>query len=149
MKTKKSTAKTGNDYQTWCAKMLEEMYPGSSIHNQRAVGKFIPSIGRWISQRNDLLGCIDILVIVPGRPPLLIQCTAHKSFAEKLNELVKIPWSLNYCEVQVWMKRAPGRTEIRALESVGATYILVPLGEIRRRKLEIYGAGPYPNGPAR
>jgi len=132
--TKKSTAKTGNDYQTWCEGMLKEMYPGCAIHNQRAVGKFIPSIGRWISQRNDILGCVDIIVIAPVQRPLFIQCTAHKSFTEKLKELGKIPWSLQYCDVQVWMKRAPGRTEIRYLKLEGMEYILAPYGEINSRK---------------
>ena len=135
--TKKSTSKTGNQYQDWCVKMLEDMYPGCAIHNQKSVARFMPSIGRWISQRNDILGCIDIICIAPIQRPLLIQCTAHKSFTEKLKALEKIPWSLQYCDVQVWMKRAPGRTEIRQLCRCGGLefqWELKPYGEIKNRK---------------
>jgi hypothetical protein len=131
----KSTSKTGNQYQDWCAKMLMQLYPGCAIHNQKSVARFLPSVQRWVSQRNDILGCIDIICIVPGLKPLFIQCTAHKSFTEKLKELAKVPWPLHYVDVQVWMKRAPGRTEIRQLADDGEEFELHPAGEIKNRKL--------------
>jgi len=134
-KKRKSSSRTGNQYQDWCVEILKEWYPRAVIHNQKATSKFLPYLERWVSQRNDILGCIDIVIIDHDNLPGFIQCTCHKSFAEKFKELEKVPWPLDHVAVQVWMKRAPGRTEIRSLEKdpvAGLT--LKKLGEIRMRK---------------
>ena len=132
---------TGNDYQDWCAGIVKEWFPDAVYHNQKAQAKFLPYIQKWVSTRNDILGCIDILVIAPNTPPLFIQCTMHKSFTEKFKELEKVPWPLDHVSVQVWMKRAPGRTEIRSLvNDPVAGLTLKKLGEIRKRVF-------YPEAP--
>lgn len=115
--------------------MLQELYPGCAIHNQKSVARFMPTIGRWISQRNDILGCIDIICISPIDKPLFIQCTAHKSFTEKLKDISKVPWDLFHTDVEIWMKREPGRTEIRRLVKVNGEWMLKEIGEIIKRKL--------------
>lgn len=132
---------TGNDYQDWCVKILEKWFPGAVIHNQKAAAKFLPYLNRWVSHRNDILGCIDIVIIAPGEVPGFIQCTMHKSFTEKFKELEKVPWPLDHVTVQVWMRRGPGRTEIRSLvKDPVAGLTLKKLGEIRKRVF-------YPEAP--
>jgi hypothetical protein len=133
-KKKKSSSRTGNQYQDWCVGILKEWFPKAAIHNQKATAKFLPYLQKWVSQRNDILGCIDIVIIDRDNAPGFIQCTCHKSFTEKFKELEKIPWPLEHVSVQVWMKRAPGRTEIRSLvNNPMAGLTLMTLGEIRKR----------------
>ena len=113
-----SKSQKGNQFQDWCAKWLAKQYPDAVIHNQKAVAKTIkmrdPKTGqlvdRWVSQRNDLFGCIDIAMIA-GTRILFIQCTMDTGVGRKLAELKKVPWPL-YVGVEVWVKREPGRVDV-------------------------------------
>jgi hypothetical protein len=120
-----SKSQKGNQFQDWCAAWILKSYPGSVVHNQKAVAKTIkmrdPKTGqlvdRWVSQRNDILGCIDILWIAPYGRITFIQCTMDSGVGRKLAELKKIPWDLGICHVEVWVKREPGRVDIMAYRS--------------------------------
>ena len=113
-----SKSQKGNQFQDWVAKWLAKQYPDAVIHNQKSVAKTIkmrdPKTGqlvdRWVSQRNDLFGCIDIAMIA-GTRILFIQCTMDTGVGRKLTELRKVPWPL-FVGVEVWVKREPGRVDI-------------------------------------
>lgn len=120
-----SKSQKGNQFQDWCAAWILKTTPGSVVHNQKAVAKTIkirnPNTGqledRWVSQRNDILGCIDVLWIDPAGRITFVQCTMDTGVGRKLAELKKIPWNLGVCHVEVWVKREPGRVDIMQYQS--------------------------------
>lgn len=117
----------GNQFQNWCVNWMKSMSPESIIHNQKAVAKQIPIGGqmRWISQRNDIFGCIDIIWIptkvdfwtfnILNRPIAFIQCTMSHATASKMRELADLNWPLDACAVQLWRKIEPGKIMIYSL----------------------------------
>ena len=121
----KNTSKTGNAFQDWILKWILENYKGSAVHNQKSVAKVIklrdPKTGqlvdRWVSQRNDILGCIDLIWVSAAGTIVFIQATMDTGVSRKLEELNKIPWNLANCMVQLWLKREPTRVDIFTLTS--------------------------------
>lgn len=115
-----SKSQKGNQFQDWCAAWIIKNHPGSITHNQKAVAKTIkmrdPKTGqlvdRWVSQRNDIFGCIDLIWIRPDGYLTFIQATLDSGVGRKLAELKKIPWDVTRCAVEVWVKRDVGRVSI-------------------------------------
>lgn len=127
----KETRRTrGLAYQRWCKVWLEENHPGCVVHNQPMNHFRLPS-GIWVCRSNDILGCVDLVAIIPGCKPLFIQCSLHQKVEERLNDFKKIPWPLEYCDVQLWLKKPDGSTVIK--EYTGES--LVDKSRIVRRKL--------------
>lgn len=115
-------ARKGNAFQDWCVKWITKNHPGSVCHNQKAVAKIMkirdPKTGqlvdRWISQRNDILGCIDIIWVSAKMPIVWIQCTTDAHIERKEKDLRSVPWPA-YTLVQLWLKRPGGRVDIFAM----------------------------------
>jgi len=115
-----SKSQKGNQFQDWCAAWILKNSPGSIVHNQKAVAKTIkirnPKTGqledRWVSQRNDILGCIDLIWIRPDGYLTFIQATLDSGVGRKLAEIKKIPWDVTTYAVEVWVKREAGRIAI-------------------------------------
>jgi len=115
-----SKSQKGNQFQDWCAAWILKNSPGSIVHNQKAVAKIIKMrdsktgqlVDRWVSQRNDILGCVDIVWIWSTGCLVFIQATMDSGVGRKLTELKKIPWDVSMYGVEVWVKREPGRIDI-------------------------------------
>lgn len=133
----KSKSQKGNDFQDWCSALILELFPAASVHNQKSVAKAIPikdpKTGkievRWVSQRNDIFGCID-LIVMRRTGFTWIQCTMDRGIGRKLNDLATVPWPDN-ADVQLWVKRGPGLVDIFQYSFGG----LVPFAKIARRKI--------------
>ena len=99
----------GNAYQRKCAKWIEENYNGAKIHNQTATASaYIDNFGK-AHYRNpkgtDILGCIDILAIIPGCKVVFIQASMDEHVQKRLKDMVQVPWNLDHCIVQLWLDR--------------------------------------------
>jgi len=135
-----SKSQKGNQFQDWCAAWILKTTPGSVVHNQKAVAKTIkmrdPKTGqlvdRWVSQRNDIFGCVDLIWIRNDGYLTFIQATLDSGVGRKLTELKKIPWDVTRCAVEVWVKREVGRISIMRY-TPGET--LFPIASILRGKL--------------
>ena len=84
----------------------------------------------WISKRQDILGCIDLIVIIPKRKPLFIQATLDSSVTKRLQELQEVPWPLEFVNVHLWQKRGDGTISIKKFTGDS----LVDYGKVIRRK---------------
>jgi len=108
----------GNALQDWIAKWLVENHPGCSVHNQKTVSKAIPMKGKivWTSARQDILGCIDLIMVSDSDKPWFIQATCHTGIGKKLDDLLKVSWNLDHARVFVWQKKEPRLHLIRELQ---------------------------------
>ncbi len=117
----KSKRQAGNDFQDWIEKFIKKQFPLAEIHNQKTVAHLIKIRDKktgqlkdvWVSQRNDILGCVDLIVIIPHKKPCFIQATLDTGVAKRVKELAKVPWDFNYCDVQLWQKKRPGEIHIK------------------------------------
>ena len=132
----KSRRQKGNQFQDWIQKYLESK--GYIVHNQKSVSSLVKtSKGNiWVSKRNDLFRCFDILALHREEKILFIQATLHTSVSEKEKKIKEI---LNYipishCQIQLWQKIETGRIVISEL--VGDKFIRT--SEIQRGKLLFY-----------
>lgn len=109
----KSKRQSGLDFQRWIKAWLEER--NWLVHNQVPIGRMIVVKGKkiFISQRNDLFGCFDLICKKENRPTLWIQATLHKSLKEKVDKMIDC---LEGCfkddNVQIWLKRETGVIDI-------------------------------------
>lgn len=128
----------GMAFQKWIMDWLIENVPGVMVHNQTTVANKIPLRDKqtgqmkeiWVSKRNDILGCIDLIAIMPGQKPLFIQATLDSGVTRKLNDMLVVPWPLQHCRVQLWQKREDGVVMIKKFVGDG----LEEVGKIIRRK---------------
>jgi len=135
---KKSTRRKGNEFQNWCEKWIKDHHPDASIHNQKTAAKLIKVRDKktgelkdvWVSQRNDIFGCIDLIVILPFHKPVYIQATEHSAVTKREKEMQKVPWNFNFCKVELWQKKKPGEIHIKKLTDDG----LKDCGKIIRGK---------------
>ena len=115
-----STRAKGGAYQRKIKKWIEDNYPGSYVHNQVSSSSvFINKEGKaqYRSPKgNDILGCIDIVAIIPHKLPVFIQCTMHTGVEKRLKDMIKVPWNIMYASVQLWQDKGGGRTVIKELD---------------------------------
>jgi len=109
----KSTRQSGLAFQRWCKAWLESK--GWLVHNQTPAGRMIVIKGKkiFISQRNDIFGCFDLIAKKSDKKTLWIQVTLHKSLKEKVKQIDEI--GLKYFkddDVQIWLKRETGVIDI-------------------------------------
>lgn len=97
---------SGNAFQDWICKHLEKQ--GYVCHNQKSMAKWLPFKQMWVSTRNDILGCIDV-VAVNDHQIKMIQATLHTGTGKKLSELRSIPWPYDKVDVELWQKKSPRR----------------------------------------
>jgi len=124
---KKSTRKKGLDFQDWIKRFLEER--DWIVHNQKPMGKLIK--GNYISQRNDIFGCVDLIAKKEEKPTIWIQATLNPNLEKRLKEFLQLGNIWNSEDlVQVWIKRKSGLVDIFQLFGTE----LLPIGKIIRRK---------------
>jgi len=115
----KNRSKAGNKFQDWIEAWILKNHPGSVVHNQKAVSKIIKIrdkktgqlVDRWVSQRNDIFGCIDLIWVLPDAPIIWVQCTTDQHIERKEKDLRSVPWPPN-TNVQLWLKRPDKRVDI-------------------------------------
>jgi hypothetical protein len=140
----KSTRQKGQDFQRWVKKILEDW--GWTVHNQglnhrqifdRKTHELI-----YVSQSQDIFGCIDLICKKPEHKTLWIQATEDTGRAKKEAAMTQVPWS-ELDDVQIWMKREDGHVDIfqRKVEPVTPEFEITfykadfpLLGKIIRRK---------------
>ena len=127
----------GNLFQDWVEDWFLQ-FPGVKVHNQKTVSSLIKLRDKqtgelkdvWVSKRNDILGCIDLIVMIPHKKPLYIQATLDSGITKRLEELAPIPFPLEYCTVQLWQKKDGGEVHIKNYTGSG----FEDFGKIIRRK---------------
>jgi len=77
---------------------------GYTVHNQCAVARPVKIKNRtiWVSKRNDIFGCIDIVAVRRGSRVRFIQVTADSGIGRKEKELRNVSWDFNFMLVEVW-----------------------------------------------
>ena len=127
-------------FQRWIKAYLEE--DGYIVHNQTSCGKMIFLKNKkkiYVSTRNDIFGCIDLIGIKEGHPILWIQATLDTSLKrkkEKLQVMGCIIDDMNITcrrlnDVQLWVKRKTSVIDIYQMDSSGDFKLI---GKIIRRK---------------
>ena len=140
----RSTVSKGGAFQRWVKSYIETNYPGSVVHNETSNSKayFDKKTNeiRYFSHRNDILGCIDLIAVIPGKKTIFIQATLHKATGYRLKEFVVVPWNLDHCIVQLWQDKGGGRKVIQQLsqhiEGGCVVSSLTTVGEIIRGKCD-------------
>lgn len=56
----------------------------------------------WVSQSNDIYGCIDVIAKKKGERTRWIQVTADSGISRKSEEMLGIPWDLEFDVVEIW-----------------------------------------------
>lgn len=120
----KSKRQAGNEFQDWIEKWIKKGIPIAEVHNQKTVSQLIKVRDKktgqlkdiWVSKRNDILGCIDLIVMIPNKAPCFIQATLDTGVTKRAKELAKVPWDFRYCIVQLWMKKKPGEIHIKQFD---------------------------------
>lgn len=64
---------------------------------------------RYISQSNDVFGCIDLVAKKHGERTRWIQVTAHSGIGQKKADLDKVPWDPLFDSVEIWRWVGGGR----------------------------------------
>ena len=97
--------KKGLQLQNWIAKYLEEN--GWIVHNQKPVSKMLTTEkgNIWISQRNDIFGCIDIIAKKKEEKTLWILATHDVNLERRVEKLKEIGWDYNVDCVELWQKK--------------------------------------------
>lgn len=129
-----SRRKRGLAYQRWCKQYLEKTYPGCVVHNQPMNHFRLPN-GVWACRSNDIFGCIDLIAIFPTMKPLFIQCTLDEHIGRKQDDLARVPWNFEHCDVQVWMKRPSGLTTVWSMRNDGFAFSMTTEYAIKRGKV--------------
>uniref|UniRef100_A0A6M3JYA2 Holliday junction resolvase n=1 Tax=viral metagenome TaxID=1070528 RepID=A0A6M3JYA2_9ZZZZ len=146
MVDREKTRAYGAELQRKAKAILEEW--GYCVHNQTTLAHKIKNKeGRefWVSKRNDIFGCIDLVAIHPEKDNILfIQVTAHTGVGMKLKELAKVPWN-KACRVELWLYKGQGRWVLKELRrGIRGGAKLGDYAEIQRGKLMLIGEGGLP-----
>ena len=133
-----STRQTGNNFQDWIQKWLGDR--GWVIHNQKGVATKVrtPRGEIWVSKRQDIYGCIDLIAKKAGLT-LWIQATTHKSLKEKVKKIRAAKLTFSEFEFpMIFLKREGGIVDIYSLlplnEEIASDVSPVRYGKIIRRK---------------
>lgn len=130
----------GNRFQDWVESWVLKTFPGAAIHNQKTSSKKIvyrdKKTGQlkeqWISTRNDIFGCIDLICILPNSDKTnYIQATEHTGVTKRVKEMEKVPWHFNTMNVYLFQKRERGRVSVKQLQKINNELKLIPIGEIK------------------
>jgi hypothetical protein len=106
-----------NRFQDWICAWLGAR--GWQTHNQKPASRMIRVKGGrlvWVSKRQDIFGCIDIIALRPEEKPLYIQATLDAHVGRKLNDIKAVRWPLEYLRVQLWMKMRRDTISVREFD---------------------------------
>ena len=56
----------------------------------------------WVSQSNDVFGCIDLVAKLLGHRTRWIQVTADSGIGRKRKEMDEVPWDPQHDSVEIW-----------------------------------------------
>jgi hypothetical protein len=105
----------GSAFERWVEAWLIKNDPSCTVHRQTTCSKWLPLKKIFISTRNDILGCIDLIYVSPIGIRM-IQATCHTGVGKKFADLraVTWPWELfrDIISVELWVKRGPRRVTI-------------------------------------
>jgi len=88
---------------------------------------------KWVSGRNDIFGCIDLIAKREDRGTVWIQATMDSHLERREKELERVPWVVGEV-VLIFLKRKTGTVDILAYSSW--TKKLEVVGEIKRGKAD-------------
>lgn len=95
---KVNTSSKGTKIELMAIKMLEA--EGYTVH--RCVRTGVKRGGMYISQSNDVFGCIDLVAKKRGQRTRWIQVTADSGIGRKKADLAEVPWDELFDEVEIW-----------------------------------------------
>jgi hypothetical protein len=102
---RKRTSAKGAEVELLAIKLLEAA--GYTVH--RCVRTGIKRGPIYISQSNDVFGCIDLVAKKKGERTRWLQVTAHSGVGKKRQEILEVPWDPLYDSVEIW-RWVGGRT---------------------------------------
>jgi len=116
-----SKRSSGIAFEKWSEAWLLKNIQGCAVHRQHTVASKVNVGGReiWVSKRNDVFGCIDLIMVHPAIRPTFIQCTLDSSIGRKFKEMLAIPWNLEHSRIQLWQKKVGRRVVIWVMEQLG------------------------------
>lgn len=97
-KRKVNTSAKGTAIELAAIKLLEA--EGYKVH--RCVRTGTKRGPLWISQSNDVFGCIDLVAKKRGARTRWIQVTAHSGIGQKRREIEEVPWDPLFDSVEIW-----------------------------------------------
>jgi hypothetical protein len=97
-KRKVNTSSKGAAIELAAIKVLEA--EGYKVH--RCVRTGIKRGPLYISQSNDVFGCIDLVAKKRGTRTRWIQVTAHSGIGKKKADLDEVPWDPAFDSVEIW-----------------------------------------------
>ncbi|HEX9710496.1 MAG TPA: hypothetical protein VGB42_11110, partial [Candidatus Thermoplasmatota archaeon] len=93
-----NTSSKGTQIELLAIKVLEA--EGFVVHRAVRTGQKRGPL--WISQSNDIFGCIDLVAKRRGQRTRWIQVTADGGVGRKKRELLEVPWDLVHDSVEIW-----------------------------------------------
>jgi hypothetical protein len=114
-KKRANTSKKGQVVELLAIKLLEA--EGYKVHRCIRTGSKRGPL--WISQSNDVFGCIDLVAKKLGERTRWIQVTADSGIGRKRKEMDEVPWDPQFDSVEIW--RWVGGRRDRKHKTTGAT----------------------------
>jgi len=113
IKMKSNKRSKGMDFQRWVKKFFEKR--GWTVHNETMKPIWVKEKKtgqqKWVSQRNDIFGCIDLIAKRENRETIWIQATMDSHLERREKELEKVPWNVGEI-VLVFLKRKSGGVDV-------------------------------------
>jgi hypothetical protein len=97
-KKRVNTSSKGTQVELAAIKVLES--EGYRVH--RCVRTGTKRGPLWISQSNDVFGCIDLVAKKVGQRTRWIQVTADSGIGRKRKEMDEVPWDPQHDSVEIW-----------------------------------------------
>lgn len=97
-KRRTNTSSKGTRLELAAIKVLES--EGYTVH--RCVRTGMRRGGRYISQSNDVFGCIDLVAKKHGERTRWVQVTADSGIGRKKEDLAQVPWDPLFDSVEIW-----------------------------------------------
>ena len=92
------TSKKGQEVELLAIKLLEA--EGYKVH--RCIRTGAKRGPFWVSQSNDVFGCIDLVGKKKGERTRWLQVTADSGIGRKKKEIFEVPWDPLFDSVEIW-----------------------------------------------
>jgi len=93
-----NSSKKGQQVELLAIKLLEA--EGYKVH--RCIRTGAKRGPFWVSQSNDVFGCIDLVGKKKGERTRWLQVTAHSGIGQKKKEIYEVPWDPLFDSVEIW-----------------------------------------------
>jgi len=125
----------GLEFQRWVKKFFERR--GWTVHNETMKPIWIrekkTGEQKWVSGRNDIFGCIDLIAKKEHRGTIWIQATMDTHLERRKKELERVPWG-EADVVMIFMKRK--NAEVRMIAYNTYTKTIDVVGEVKRGEVD-------------